>query len=103
MIPPRHRDWFETLGELKNDMGSEPFDIAIIGAGAYSLPLAVHAKEMGRKAIHLGGATQLFFGIRGRRWDDQVEFQRLFNESWCRPAAADTPPGRHSVEDGCYW
>jgi hypothetical protein len=103
MVPPRHRDWFETLAELKEKMAAKPFDIAIIGAGAYSLPLAVHAKKLGKQGIHLGGAAQLFFGIRGKRWDRQPEFQRIFNEYWVRPLPEDTPPDNISVEGGCYW
>ncbi len=103
MVPPRHGNWFETLEELKAEMAVRPFDVAIIGAGAYSLPLAVHAKKLGWQGIHLGGAAQLFFGIRGRRWDNQPEFQKLFNEHWIRPLPFDTPSGNTSVEGGCYW
>jgi phytoene dehydrogenase-like protein len=79
------------------------FDVAIIGAGAYGLPLAAHIKRLGKKAIQLGGATQILFGIRGRRWDRMPFFQGLYNEHWVRPLPEETPLNFQSVEDGCYW
>jgi hypothetical protein len=103
MVSPQHRDWFETLEGLMAEMAARSFDIAIIGAGAYSLPLAAHARELGKQGIHLGGGVQILFGIRGRRWDGQPEFEQHFNEHWCRPLPSDTPEGNSSVEGGCYW
>jgi glycine/D-amino acid oxidase-like deaminating enzyme len=80
------------------------FDIAIIGAGAYGLPMAAHVKRRGKKAVHLGGATQLLFGIRGKRWDtDYPHLQPLFNEHWARPLPTETPPNAKTIEAGCYW
>jgi hypothetical protein len=103
MVRPRHHDWFATLDQLKLEMAEKEFDVALIGAGAYSLPLAVHAKILGKQGIHLGGGTQIIFGIRGGRWDADPYFQKLFNASWCRPLVSDTPPNNESVEGGCYW
>lgn len=42
------------------------YDICLIGCGAYGFPLAAHAKRKGKKAVHLGGALQLLFGIKGK-------------------------------------
>ena len=47
------------------------FDVAIIGCGAYGFPLANEIKKMGKVAIHLAGATQLMFGIVGKRWEEE--------------------------------
>ena len=44
------------------------FDTAIIGCGAYGFPLAAKLKAAGKQAFHMGGATQLLFGIKGSRW-----------------------------------
>jgi hypothetical protein len=60
-------DWFEALQFMKNQIDAVDYDICIIGAGAYGFPLAAHVKHRGKKAIHLGGVTQLLFGIKGRR------------------------------------
>lgn len=52
----------EHLQKLKNEMSSIDFDLAMISAGAYSLPLANWAKGIGKIGIHAGGAMQLFLG-----------------------------------------
>ena len=77
--------------------------MAIIGAGAYGLPLAAHVKRLGKKAVHLGGATQILFGIRGKRWDEMPFFQKLYNEHWVRPLPSEVPKDYQRVEGGCYW
>jgi hypothetical protein len=35
--------------------------------------------RMGKKAVDLGGASQILFSIRGKRWDDNPFFQQTFN------------------------
>lgn len=95
--------WFDALDWMKGEMDRLDYDICILGCGAYGLPLAAHAKRTGHKAIHLGGATQLLFGIRGRRWDNQEKFKTLFNKYWVRPDTNETPPTANAVEGGCYW
>ena len=82
------------------------FDIAIIGCGAYGFPLAVKLKKAGKQAIHLGGAAQLLFGIKGKRWESDPAFeyvQKFFNDSWVYPDEAERPQKAHIVEGGCYW
>jgi hypothetical protein len=63
LAPPVYLDWFAALDAMCEQMSSIPFDIAIVGAGAWSLPLVAHAKSLGKWAIHLGGAAQILFGI----------------------------------------
>ena len=82
--------WFQALEHMKSEMDSIRFDVCIVGAGAYGLPLAAHAKRGGATAIHLGGATQLLFGIKGRRWDHDGS-ERFYNEWWVRPTPTETP------------
>lgn len=95
--------WFDALDWMKGEMDKLDYDICIIGCGAYGLPLAAHAKRTGHKALHLGGASQLLFGIRGKRWDNMEELKHLFNEYWVRPDTNETPPTANTVEGGCYW
>lgn len=89
--------------DLVAEVKRVPFDIALIGAGWFGFPLAHDVKKMGRVAIHLGGASQLLFGIRGKRWD-AMGFQ-FYNEYWVRPAPAETPVGFDSrtLDHGAYW
>lgn len=90
------RDWFEALESMKNQINQIDFDICLIGAGAYGFPLAAYVKRIGKKSIHIGGALQLLFGIKGKRWEDPnygVEewgipngfYTSLMNEYWARP------------------
>lgn len=101
MVPPRHRDWFQALEEMKVAMEkqSDAFDLALIGAGAWSLPLAAHAKKIGKKALHLGGSLQLLFGIKGGRFDDN----EIYNRDWIRPLPDERPANHRLMENGAYW
>ena len=58
---------------------------------------------MGKAGIHLGGATQILFGIKGQRWRDIKEFQPFFNEHWTDPIESEKPEKRNLVEGACYW
>jgi hypothetical protein len=97
--------WDDALADTRDRIARESFDVALIGAGGYGLPLAAFVKSLGRQAVHLGGATQLFFGIRGLRWEVEYEdtIVPLMNEHWVRPLASETPDGANLVEGGCYW
>jgi hypothetical protein len=96
-------DWFEALNSMKDAIDAKDYDVAIIGCGAYGFPLAAHVKRMGRKAIHMGGATQVLFGIKGKRWDNHPLISPFYNEHWVRPAPEDVPSWANKVEGGCYW
>ena len=99
----RFGDWFEALDWMYTEAMKADFDVAIIGCGAYGFPLAAKLKEAGKQAIHMGGATQLLFGIKGGRWDTHPVISKLYNEHWVRPAASETPNSIQRVEGGCYW
>ena len=99
--------WFDHLNKLKNLMQEQEFDVALIAAGAYSFPLAHHAKKMGKIGIHSGGNLQVFFGIMGKRWERNWGkgnyIEKFYNKFWTRPSVAETPKGANMVEGGCYW
>lgn len=99
------KDWFDALDFMKNQIDSIDYDICIIGCGAYGFPLAAHVKRSGKKAIHMAGATQLLFGIIGKRWEDYVvwPYMNLFNEHWVRPGETEKPKNANVVEGACYW
>jgi glycosyltransferase involved in cell wall biosynthesis len=99
LAPSPFRSWSEGLEKLAMEAQTRKFDVALIGAGAWSLPLAARLKQAGRVAIHLGGDTQLCFGIKGQRW----EGYGIYNEHWVRPSAAETPKNFLLKENGCYW
>lgn len=108
------KDWFEALDWMKTRMDATDYDIALIGCGAYGFPLAAHTKRMGKQSVHLGGALQLLFGIKGKRWENPNYGVRewgianglycnLMNEAWVRPSEADRAACADKVEDACYW
>lgn len=96
-------DWFDALENMKNEISKIDFDIAIIGCGAYGMPLAYYVKKMGKKAVHLGGATQLLFGIIGKRWEEEYNLGDLTNKYWVRPKLSEKPKNFDRIENGCYW
>lgn len=102
----RFATWFDALDWMYKEALKIDFDVAIIGCGAYGFPLAVKLKRAGKQAIHLGGATQLLFGIRGKRWDESENYayvQKFFNDAWVYPSDKDKPKQASKVEGGCYW
>ena len=44
--------WFDALDYMKQQIDGIDFDIALIGCGAYGMPLAAHIKRSGKQAIH---------------------------------------------------
>jgi hypothetical protein len=98
-------DWFDALDWMISEINKLDFDIAIIGCGAYGFHLAAHIKRIGKKAIHLGGTTQLLFGIKGRRWEDDPyqPFTNMMNDYWVRPSENEKPINASIVEGACYW
>ena len=103
--PTPFSDWFEALEHMKKEISSKDFDICILGCGAYGFPLASFVKSLGKKAIHLGGVTQLLFGIKGKRWENFLvyPYENLYNEYWVRPGTNERPQKADLVEGACYW
>lgn len=100
-----HKTWFDALNRMTDDISKLDFDIAIIGAGAYGMSIGAYVKrELGKKALHLGGITQLLFGIKGRRWDARPKYTNgLYNDAWSRPLDAERPQNFMQIESGGYW
>ena len=99
----RFQNWFEAFDWMYEEAMKTDFEVAIIGCGAYGFPLAAKIREAGRCVVHMGGATQLLFGIKGRRWDNHPVIGKLYNDYWVRPSESEKPAGADGVEAGCYW
>lgn len=85
----QYASWFNALEYMYEQIEKTDFDVAIIGAGAYGMFLANHVKKIGKQAIHIGGAAQILFGIKGERWDESLK--DLYNDYWIRPLDEDIP------------
>ncbi len=110
----RFKDWFEALDYMKSEIDKADYDVCLIGAGAYGFPLAAHVKRKDKKSVHMGGALQLLFGIRGKRWEDpeydvlecgikKGSYGNMMNKYWVRPNEDEKPDGANKVENACYW
>lgn len=97
----RFSNWFEALDYMKVEILKHEFDVALVGAGAYGTPLCLYIKTLNKQAIQTGGATQLLFGIIGKRWENREYVKKHINKDWIRPK--DKPTGFDTVEKGCYW
>jgi hypothetical protein len=98
-------DWFWYLEQMKEQIEIIDFDIALIAAGPFGLPLAAAIKNMGKKAVHVGGALQLLFGIKGSRWEERPEFKTFINDQWIKPSGDEVPlqKVKTSIDNGSYW
>ena len=93
------KSWFDALEYMEREIDKIDFDVALIGCGAYGFPLAAYCKRIGKQGIHIGGPLQLYFGIKGKRWDDYG----FYNEYWVNPDESEKPKNLNKVEGGCYW
>jgi len=103
LIDDRSLGWAEHMQRLREAVAAREFDVAIIGAGPYGLPIGAFIKQLGRVALHLGGPTQLLFAIRGKRWEQYQDFAAVMDETWIRPSPEETPPSIASFEQTPYW
>jgi hypothetical protein len=106
--PTSFETWFDALDAMSAEIECIDFDVALIGAGAYGMPLAAHVKRLGRKAVHMGGVTQILFGIIGRRWERPIPggyppLIRFMNHHWARPLPEEYPADFESVDRAAYW
>lgn len=91
------------FGEYTDLLRSEIFDVGIFGTGHTSLFFVTECKRLGKAGIHLGGSTQILFGVKGQRWREIQQFQPFFNEYWTDPLEREKPDLRFLVEGGAYW
>lgn len=100
---PGYDSWFQALDSMKEEIAKRDFEVAIIGAGAYGLPLTAYVRELGKVGVQISGGTQMLFGIKGKRWDANPNMNIFYNEAWVRPSAEETPKSAGAVEGGSYW
>lgn len=99
----RFETWFDALEYMYSEALKIDFDVAIIGCGAYGMPLAAKLKAAGKQTIHMGGVSQMLFGIKGKRWVESPMNKLKFNDAWVYPLDSEIPSSYSKVEGGCYW
>lgn len=95
--------WFDALESMKSEIDKTDFDIALLGCGAYAMPLAAHIKRSGKKAVHMGGVLQFLFGIKSVRYEETTLSAHYINQYFVYPRDVDKPKNANLVENGCYW
>ena len=102
--PEEFSSWHEALEYMKSEIAKKDFDVALIGCGAYGMPLAAYVKTLGKVGIQLAGWTQMLFGVYGERWvSQQSQYHKFINKYWIRPSENETPQKAKDIESGCYW
>lgn len=95
--------WKDAVDMMEEDVMATSAKIVLIGCGGLAMPLAARLKKRGKICIVLGGAIQILFGIKGKRWERHPIISQLFNEHWVYPADEEVPDGAREIEGGCYW
>lgn len=98
----RFGDWFEACDYLYREIMKHDFDVALLGCGPFGVPIAGRIKKEGKQAIHMGGAVQLLFGIKGKRWDETA-IREYYNDYWVRPGDETKPIESDKLDNNCYW
>lgn len=99
----RFRTWFEAYDYLFDEALKRDFDIALLGCGLFGFPLAARLKSAGKQAVHMGSASQLLFGITGKRWQESGGLAKVVNENWVTPPKALAPSNPEKLDNCCYW
>lgn len=97
-----YNSWEKVFEYYETEIPKLDFDIAIIGCGTWGMPICKIVKDMGKGAIHLGGATQLVFGVMGKRWSDWLGYKEMVNEYWITEHK-EKPDVANIIEGACYW
>jgi hypothetical protein len=101
--PPHITNSMEAVDWVVSEVVRQGSRFALIGCGGIGMCIAKRLKERGVICIVLGGAIQVLFGIKGRRWASHSIISKFWNERWVSPSEDETPGNARKVEGGCYW
>jgi len=101
--PPNIIDWEDAVEYTVNRVTQEGCDVAIIGCGGIGMIIGDILKKRGLQCIVMGGATQVLFGIKGRRWEHHDVISKFFNDAWVNLPEHYKPTNYKLIENGCYW
>ncbi len=101
--PDGINSWKHAVNYLEEKVLQTGAKICLIGCGGLAMPLAARLKQKGLICIVLGGAIQILFGIKGKRWEKHPFISTLFTDEWIYPRDDEIPNGSEEVEGGCYW
>jgi len=97
------RTWQEAVDYVVGEVIKSGAELSLIGCGGLGMIIGARLKARGISAIVLGGAIQILFGIKGKRWATHDVISKFWNEEWVWPSADEVPAWSVLVEGGCYW
>ena len=95
--------WQKAIVHLTEEVMKTGAEVCIIGCGGLGMILGAELKRRGLQCIVLGGATQVLFGIKGRRWASHDVISKFWTDAWVWPSLEETPGGALDIEGSCYW
>ena len=98
------------LEKMKEDLAQlaevSPYDVVFAGCGGFGMILSNYLhKELKKSVVYVGGALQLYFGVKGNRWKD-VDYTDDWvypKDHWVYPLETDVPLEPEICESACYW
>ena len=101
--PTHIHSWSQAADHIVSEVVKSGARFAIIGCGGIGMPVAKMLKDRGIITIVMGGAIQVLFGIKGKRWQTHEYISQFWNDEWVWPSENETPAGASRIEQGCYW
>jgi hypothetical protein len=101
--PSGCESWEQAVTYMVAEVELARAEVAVIGCGGLGMVIAGRLRKKGISCIVMGGAIQVLFGIKGKRWATHGVISGFWNDAWVSPAADEIPEGAASVEGGCYW
>jgi hypothetical protein len=100
--PPGITNWMEAVDYVVDKTVAENPNVVLIGCGAMGMIIGHKLYQRGLIVIVVGGALQVLFGLKGRRWEDHIVHQ-FWNDAWIWPPEDQTPNNADIIEGGCYF
>lgn len=101
--PDGINSWSQAAEYVVREVMKSGARFALIGCGGLGMPIAKMLKDRGVIAIVMGGAIQVLFGIKGKRWEKHPVISTFWNDEWVWPSKEETPVYAEAIEGGCYW
>jgi hypothetical protein len=101
--PDGIHSWSQAADYVVSEVMKSGARFALIGCGGLGMPIAKMLKDRGVIAIVMGGAIQVLFGIKGKRWEKHPVISSFWNDAWVWPSKEETPIYANAIEGGCYW
>lgn len=101
--PKGIRSWKDAVNHVVAEVVKTGARFALIGCGGLGMLIGKALKDRGVICVVMGGAIQVLFGIKGRRWETHPIISTFWNDAWVWPSATETPGAAKTIEGGCYW